>query len=531
MAFKSKIMNKGVARALVVVGAGMLPMSVLADEVTLKSADGTVNLIGEFIDFSDGNYVIRTGLGDLRIAASRVRCEGDACPVFDTTSADVQIAGSDTVGLGMMPLLISGYASFLDAEASIVTTEKQGEILANFIGDGGFGDELGSYLVTSTSSGDAFKTLLDGSAQIGMASRRIKPDEARSLRDTGAGNMVSVSQEHIIAVDSLVVITHPNNPVQELTMEQLAGIYKGEITNWSEVGGDDATISMISRQDGSGTRSVFEDRVFGDSQPTLVSSAQIANDNSTMAAMVNDDVNAVGFVGYAFQRGAKALTLINECGISMTPDAFSAKTEEYALQRRLYLYNRADNLEAATAEFINYAISEDADGVIAKSGFINLGIKSRAQPLDGDRARMLLNPAVDPFEGGVMREMLGQMVGYDRLSTTFRFRTGSSKLDERGRVDMARLADYLEDMPVGTKVTFVGFTDSVGTFENNRALSIGRADQVMAELAAVGGDRLAGIEFSSSGYGEIAPSACNSAEDGRSINRRVEVWIQGSDRT
>ena len=531
MAFDRIKFNKSAARALVLVGAGMLPMSVLADEVTLKSADGTVNLVGEFIEFADDNYVIRTGLGDLRIAASRVRCEGDACPTFDTASADVQIAGSDTVGLGMMPLLISGYASFLDAEASIVTTEKQGEILANFIGDGGFGDEMGSYLVTSTSSGDAFKTLLDGSAQIGMASRRIKPAEARELRDIGAGNMVSPSQEHIIAVDSLVVITHPANPVQELTMAQLAEIYAGNITNWSEVGGDDGEIVMITRQDGSGTRSVFEGRVFGDADPTLAASAKIAVDNNEMAAMVNDDVNAVGFVGYAFQRGAKALSLVNECGISMTPDAFSAKTEEYALQRRLYLYNRADNLDAATAEFINYAVSDEADGVIAKSGFIDLGIKAREQNLDGDRARMLLDPSVDAYEGGVMREMLSQMVDHDRLSTTFRFRTGSSKLDERGLVDMARLTDYLEGMPEGTKVTFVGFTDSVGAFESNRSLSIGRAEQVVAELASFGGDRLAGIEFASAGYGEIAPSACNTAEDGRAINRRVEVWIQESDRT
>ncbi len=531
MAFNRIRMNKGAARALVLVGAGMLPTSVLADEVTLKSADGTVNIVGEFIDFSDDNYVIRTGLGDLRIAASRVRCEGEACPVFDTASADVQIIGSDTVGLGMMPLLISGYASYLDAEASIVTTEKQGEILANFIGEGGFGDEIGSYLVTSTSSSDAFKTLLDGSAQIGMASRRIKPAEARSLRDTGAGNMVSPQQEHIIAVDSLVVITHPDNPVADLTMAELAGIYAGEITNWSEVGGNDAPIVMISRHDGSGTRSVFEERVFGEAEPTLVASAKIATDSSEMAAMVNADENAIGFVGYAFQRGAKALSLVNECGISMTPDAFSAKTEEYALQRRLYLYNRADNLDEATAAFIKYAVSDEADGVIAKSGFIDLGIKTREQSLDGPRARMLLDPTVDAFEGGVMREMLSQMVDYDRVSTTFRFRTGSSKLDGRGLVDMARLTDYLEDMPEGTKVAFVGFTDTVGAFESNRALSIGRAEQVMKELAAFGGDRLSGITFSASGYGEIAPSACNTAENGRAINRRVEVWIQPAGRT
>lgn len=528
MVFTTRTARRFATGAIISFAAGSIPMSVLADEVTLKSADGTVNLVGEFIDFKDDNYVIRTGLGDLRIAASRVRCEGDACPSFETAEADVVIAGSDTVGLGMMPLLISGYASHLDAEASVVATETEGQILANFVGDGGFGDEIGSYLVTSTSSGDAFKTLLDGTAQVGMSSRRIRPAEARSLRDNGAGNMVSAEQEHVIAVDSLVVITHPSNPIKELTIEQLRAVYAGEITNWSELGGNDAPITMVSRQDGSGTRSVFESRVFGELDPTLVSNAVIAEDNSKMAAAVNDDPNALGYVGYAFQRGAKALNLINECGISTSPDAFSAKTEEYALQRRLYLYNRSDALEASAQDFIDYSISKNADGVIAKAGFIDLGISRRGQQLDGSRALALLDPNVDAYEGGVMREMLSEMVNYDRLSTTFRFSTGSSRLDERGRLDMARLADFLEAQPEGTKINIVGFTDGVGAFDSNRTLSEGRAAEVLTQLQAFAGDRISGLELASTGFGEVAPSACNSNESGRAINRRVEVWVEAA---
>jgi phosphate transport system substrate-binding protein len=361
-----------------------------------------------------------------------------------------------------------------------------------------------------------------------MSSRRIRPAEARSLRDSGAGNMVSASQEHVIAVDSLVVITHPDNPIQELTMEQLRAVYAGEITNWSELGGSDAPITMVSRQDGSGTRSVFENRIFADAEATLNADAIIVEGNSEMAATVNDDPNALGYVGYAFQRGAKALDLVNECGIRTTPDAFSAKTEEYALQRRLYLYNRSDALEASAQDFIDYSISKDADGVIAKAGFIDLGIARRGQQTDGARARALLDPNVDAYEGGVMREMLAEMVNYDRLSTTFRFSTGSSRLDERGRLDMARLADFLESQPEGTKVNIVGFTDGVGAFDSNRTLSEGRAAEVLAQLQTYAGDRISGLELVSTGFGEIAPSACNVNESGRAINRRVEVWIEAA---
>jgi phosphate transport system substrate-binding protein len=145
---------------LSIVGAAILPTNVMADNVTLKSADGTVNLTGEFLAFEDNSYMMRTPLGDLRIAASRVTCEGDACPVFEVESADVQIAGSDAVGLGLMPLLLEGYAGNIQAAATI-SARAGDRIVAELIGDDGFGDDLGSYLVTSTGSSDAYSTLLE----------------------------------------------------------------------------------------------------------------------------------------------------------------------------------------------------------------------------------------------------------------------------------------------------------------------------------------------------------------------------------
>lgn len=511
----------------VALASGMLfSTAALADEVTLKSADGTVNLVGDFVEFKDDNYVIRTALGDLRISASRVRCEGAACPQLNAIVADVNIAGSDTIGLGMMPLLMTGYAAALDADAELVNTAA-GQTVATLIGDGGFGDEIGSYLVSATSDDDAFSALLGGSAKLGMSSRRITKDEARALRAEGAGNMVSPNQEHIVAIDSMVVITHPSNEVGELTVEQLRGIFSGDITNWQQVGGPNRDINVIAHDQQSSSYNFFMDYLYAEDRPNFVPQG-IANDDQSASNVVYQDRNAIGYVGYAFQRGAQPVTVVNECGIASKPDAFSAKTEEYALNRRMYLYNRADNLDEASQSFLDFVVSPAADGVIGKSGFIDLGILRRAQDESDDRF-VALSKAVAAydagFEGEVAREMLTEMNDSDRLTTTFRFRTGSAKLDERGRLDMARLVDYLESAPAGTKVTFVGFTDSVGTFEANRRLSLGRAGSVLEEVRSVADGRLAQIEMASTGFGEVAPSACNATERGKSINRRVEVWI------
>ncbi|MEM7469713.1 MAG: phosphate ABC transporter substrate-binding/OmpA family protein [Pseudomonadota bacterium] len=497
-----------------------------ADQVTLKSTDGTINVVGEFIEFADDSYIVRTALGDLRINASRVVCEGAACPTFNDVTAGVNIIGSDTIGLGMMPLLMTGYAAAIDADAEL-TNPSAGQSLATIIDDGGFGDEVGSYLVSSTSDDAAFSALLEGSAQIGMSSRRITKDEARSLRADGAGSMVSPSQERIIAVDSMVVVTHASNSVDTLNIDQLRAVFSGEITNWSQLGGPDKDINVIVREEGTASNDFFSDYLYGEERPQFLP-AGIAADDQALSNAIYHDKNAIGYLGYAFQRGAKPMTLVNECGIATTPDAFSAKTEEYALNRRMYLYNRADTLDSEGRKFLDFVTSDQADGVIGKSGFIDLGITRRAQSLEEGRGAAMKTEVASydaGFESEVMQEMLDSMVEYDRLSTTFRFRTGSSKVDERGKLDMQRLINYLEREDDGTTVTIVGFTDDVGAFEANRRLSLGRAETVADSIKDSAGERIDHINLQIAGYGEVAPSACNVTDRGRSINRRVEVWI------
>ncbi|MEM9247705.1 MAG: phosphate ABC transporter substrate-binding/OmpA family protein [Pseudomonadota bacterium] len=531
MTFERMLRGTALSRVMMVAALGLGAGAAMANEVTLKSADGTVNLTGDFIEFVDDNYVIATPLGELRISAQRVRCEGAACPTFETATADVTIAGSDTVGEALMPLLMSGFAGDLDAEASILATSNPTDVIASFVGDAGFGDDLGSFLVRSTVSSDAFTSLLDGSAEVGMAARRITPPEARALRDAGAGNMVSPAQEHIVAVESMVVILHPSNPVDTLTKEQLRDIYEGRVTNWSQMGGEDVPIKVGARADGTGSREVFEDRIFLGQQANVTGDAFVADSNNELAAFVNADAGGIGYVGYAFQRGAKPITVVNHCNMPMVPNAFTAKTEEYALNRRIYLYNTEGGASEWSEDFVEYATSAAADSVITKAGFINLGVTRLEQSMDGPRATALLNADVDAFEGAVMRDMLAQMSSYDRLSSTFRFRTGSSRLDERGRIDMERLVDFLKDQPENTNVLVVGFTDSVGAFASNLDLSKDRAAQVLSTLQETHSEDLKHINFASTGFGETAPAFCNDDERGKAINRRVEIWIQDTTRS
>ena len=507
-----------------------IPTITQAQQISLISEEDGIKIDGTLLALDGDVYVVRTELGDLRVSINQVRCEGAACPADPSGAQEVAFRGSSTIGAGLMPVLLAGFADQLDGDTRIVDTTSGQEILGTVVADQGFGDEIGTYLVHSSASVDAFTALVHKSASIGMSSRRILPAEAKALRDAGAGNMISPSQEHIIALDSLVVVVHPDNPIRALTIEQIKGIFSGTITNWSVVGGPDAPIKVVDREGWSSKRQAFSEAIFGPSValPGL-RNAVVAEDGAEAANLVQGDVHAIGYLSHAQKRGAIPLSLVSECGLPMIPDAFSARTEEYGLLQRLYFYNRADSLDQNAQALLDYALSERADPLIQKAGFFDLSVEARSQSSDSPRAQILRNTSAGPYESGFIQDMLDDMASHDRLSTTFRFRTGSSKLDERGRIDMARLTSYLQAMPAGTQIVFAGFTDDVGAFDANRTLSMRRAEAALAEFAAFSEGQLDGIEMKAKGYGEIAPSQCNTSEQGRGINRRVEVWLTTAD--
>ncbi|MEM7613938.1 MAG: phosphate ABC transporter substrate-binding/OmpA family protein, partial [Pseudomonadota bacterium] len=222
----------------------------------------------------------------------------------------------------------------------------------------------------------------------------------------------------------------------------------------------------------------------------------------------------------------KPVTLELTCGIIATPSPFASKTEEYPLDRRLYMYVTETGLTEASTRFLDFATSSAADGAIAKAGFVDLGIRRQDEELSEQKIQSMLDSAIDNYERGFATELVQDRAQWDRLSSTFRFASGSSRLDERGRVDLQRLVDFLSTQPSGTEVALVGFTDSDGAFDGNRTLAVQRAEQVAAEVTALGGSALADINFETKGYGELSPAACNDNNLGKRINRRVEVWIR-----
>ncbi|MGB0498054.1 MAG: substrate-binding domain-containing protein [Rubricella sp.] len=521
-----KGMKQALGGALVAGAALVAAHGALAQQVTLSSYDGSITLRGNLVEFDGQNYRIATAIGEITIDAFQVSCEGEACPPPSLLASEFTIAGSNTIGASLMPALIEAYAFALDADLAQTMTDQEG--VDDFAIQDLSGADIASITLSSTGSSDGLQALFQGEAQLAMASRPVREREVAAFVGAGLGDPTSPGQEHIVGLDGLIAIVSRSNPIQSISVDNLARIFAGQITNWSQIGGPDAPVSVYARDADSGTRASFEALVLEPFGLSVTPRAQVFSSNAELSDAVAADPFGIGFVGFASERNARAIGIQEVCGIVTAPTPFAIKAEEYPLARRLYLYQTNEALPPVAQNLVDFIESDEAQDVVAQNGFIDQAISSARIDEQGRRLATAMFSAEDAAQLFQLRELAQTLVSAERLSTTFRFQPGSSLLDVRAQADARRLAEYLSSGEYDNReVLILGFTDSIGRPDLNQALSFRRAQQVLDEvLAAASPGALAGVEFTVAGYGEISPLGCNETFNGRRINRRVEVWVR-----
>ena len=210
-----------------------------------------------------------------------------------------------------------------------------------------------SFTYNPTGSGSGIKAVLEGRCDIGLSSRALKDEEK-----------VEGLVETVLAYDGIAMVVNPENPVYDLSLEQIAAIYTGEIANWSEVGGNDAPIVLIGREAGSGTRDGFES-ITGTADACQY--RQELTSTGDVITTVSQNPDAIGYASLAaIQDSVKALT-VN--GVAPTEE--SVKDGSYVIQRPFVLVTKNDApLSDAAQAFFDYATGPDAAGIIASAGAV-----------------------------------------------------------------------------------------------------------------------------------------------------------------
>ena len=224
--------------------------------------------------------------------------------------------------------------------------------------------------VTGGGSGTGIASLINGTVDLANASRQIKKEEIEEAKSNGVDPM-----EHIIARDAIAVIVNPENPVNELTMQQISDIYSGKINNWSEVGGENRPIVRLSRETNSGTHVYFLETVLrmGDSEDkTLFSTDTLLLPSSEgIIAEVRQNPNAIGYDGLGYVPPDLKMIAIaeKEGGAYVLPSILTVNDKTYPIARDLYMYTDGEPT-GIIKEYLGWILSEEAQEIVAELGFV-----------------------------------------------------------------------------------------------------------------------------------------------------------------
>lgn len=224
--------------------------------------------------------------------------------------------------------------------------------------------------VTGGGSGTGIAAFINGTCDIAAASREMKSEEIALARQRGVEPV-----EHVVGLDGIAVVVHPDNPVTQLTMDQLRGIFMGTITNWQEVGGDSAPIVLLSREVNSGTHVFFKEHVLrrGNAKGSeeFAPSALLLSSSQAIADEVAQNRHAIGYYGMGYiSPRQKALAVAKAAGQPyVAPATASVLTGAYPIARPLLCYTPAQPSAAVTA-FLSFIASPEGHAIVTREDFV-----------------------------------------------------------------------------------------------------------------------------------------------------------------
>lgn len=514
------------AKIVALLLVGNLAMSAQAQDVALTSRDGSVSVSGNFLGFDGEFYRVDTDFGVLTLDGSGVNCDGPGCPDLNSFYPIVRFSGDGAVSASLLPALVSAFAARhgYNTEVSITPT-KYSVVLT----DTAAGQPAAQIDLSHTSSEEGFADLVSEDTDIVVSSREANAMEKDVAKSAGIGDLSDPVRARVLGLDAIVPIVSPSNPLSTISLKSLEQLLTGDVQNWSEIGGQDAPISLF-----------LDPAIVESGSPLLELLPAITSENLTPKAVtfpttqaaveaIEHDPYGVAFGRLSTVGRVKVLGLTGDCGFRTDVVSADVKTEDYPLTQPLFLYTPARRLPKIARDFLDYVLSPAAQIVVARSPFVDQGIEELTFRDHGRRFANAIRHAGDEITLGDLQSVADDLYGARRLSLGFRFKGGTARLDAQSRSNVQLLSQLVAaGVYDGKELIFAGFSDGQGPAAANERLSEKRAGAVRNSVLAALGDAAEPGFFQTlvRGFGEAMPLACDDVAWGRSLNRRVEIWVR-----
>lgn len=271
------------------------------------------------------------------------------------------------LAMGLM-LLVGGFGLSKSAMASRVVQMKGSDTILNvsqYLAEEYMLENKDARIaVTGGGSGVGIASLINGTGDIGMASRNIKSKEIEMAKEKGID-----IKEIVIGFDGITIIENKNNPVKNISSKDLGKIFRGEITNWKEIGGNDAPIVVLSRDSSSGTHEFFKEHIVRNNNPKGTEEYGIKTlympSNEAIKQEVETNINAIGYIGMGYvDKNVKSINVDN-----IEPNVSNVSSKKYPIAREIYWYVKKEDNKTVNG-LVNYALSKNGQEIVKEEGFV-----------------------------------------------------------------------------------------------------------------------------------------------------------------
>ncbi|MGI1662123.1 OmpA family protein [Palleronia sp. KMU-117] len=487
-------------RALAALVVSLAGGPALGQDVTLTARDGSIEIAGTLLSFDGEFYRVDTAFGALTVDGSGVSCEGPGCPRLTDYLAEIAVVAPAGLSDRLAPGLIRAFAA---AEGYVLSTpDVDAGAMVFELFEPGADAPAGRFTVSTVASAALDEGRLGAIADLALT------------RSGGPG-------AEVVALDALVPLVAVDNRLPALSFADVSDALLGRISDWSALGGDEIAIVLSLPLPGSPARDLLAESFPGD-----WTGAVAVPDPAGVAAR---DPFALAFAPLSQSAGTRAVPLEGPCGIPKAATPETLKTEEYPLVLPIYLHARAGRLPRIGREFFAFARAPGAQAAVTEAGFVDQTLEIVPFRAQGDRLANAVLSGAEAAGIAEVQRMVADLRDFGRLTVSFRFRDGSTDLDDHSRSNVALVADAIDRGAFdGTDLIVAGFSDGQGDAASNLRLSRQRAravrEAILAALTPPERDAARAMEVR--GYGEAAPIACDDVDWGRHLNRRVEIWVR-----